>query len=237
MKNSVFISLVAVFAALNVVCDSIMGMPQLQSQVWFSWIFIATPITGIVLGPYAGFLSTLVGVMAGHSIYFRGLEEFIFTIGAPVGVMMTGFLFRGNWKLPLTYYVVLFAAYFLTPVAWQLPLWGMWNVYLAFFSLLATILVMAKKDLWNPDSKSLFYMAPLCTFIGLEADVLFRIFVLIPCQTYYVIYGWSADILASIWTLAAFITPIQVAMSMTVTLAVIPPLVKVLKKAGWFSVR
>jgi hypothetical protein len=232
MRRSRFLALVAVFASINVVFDSLMGLPQLSSGVWYSWIFIVEPINGIVLGPYAGFLSSLIGVMIGHSIYFRDPYEFLFTFGAPIGAMVSGFLFRGRWKIVLTYYTALLGIYFITPVAWQLPIWGMWDIYLAYVILLVVSVMMARKGSWNPKPKGLLYIIALSALIGLEADILFRIFVLIPCQTYRLFYYWDAKALIPIWVLGAAETPIRVAMSILVTTTVGPPLIKVIKKTG-----
>jgi len=235
MKKSQFVSLVAVFASLNIVLDSLMGLPQPSSGVWFSWIFVSAPITGIVLGPYAGFLSTLIGVMIGHCIYFQGPYEFLFTLGAPIGAMVSGFLFRKEWKAVLTYFTVLLTMYFITPVSWQLLLWGMWDTYLAYAALIFVILLIAKPGSWKPESKGLRGIVALCTFIGLEADVLFRIFVFIPCQTYRLLYNFSVIELQSIWVAGAAETPIKAAMSIVVAAIAVPPLIKVLRKMGLFS--
>lgn len=232
MRKSQFLALVAVFASINVVFDSLMGLPEFSSGVWYSWIFIVTPITGIVLGPYAGFLSSLIGVMIGHSIYFRDVYEFLFTLGAPIGAMVTGFLFRGRWKVVLAYYTALLGIYFITPIAWQLPIWGMWDVYLAYAVLLVVAVMMAWKGSWNPKSKGLLYAIALSAFIGLEADILFRIFVFIPGQTYRLFYDFNVEILRGIWVMGAAVTPIKVAISILVTTTVGPPLIKVIRKIG-----
>jgi hypothetical protein len=232
MRKSQFLALVAVFAAINVVFDSLIGLPELSSGVWYSWIFIVEPINGIILGPYAGFLSSLIGVMIGHSIYFRDVYEFLFTLGAPIGAMVAGFLFRGKWKMILTYYTALLGIYFITPIAWQLPILGMWDVYLAYFILLVVAVMMARKGSWSPESKGLLYVIALSALIGLEADILFRIFVLIPGQTYRLFYALGEEALIPLWVEAAAITPIKVAISILVTTTVGPPLVKVIKKTG-----
>lgn len=235
MKKSQFVSLVAVFASLNVVLDSLMGLPELSSGVWFSWIFIAEPITGIVLGPYAGFLSTLIGVMIGQCIYFRGPYEFLFTLGAPIGAMVSGFLFRKEWKKILAYFTALLMVYFITPMSWQLPLWGMWDTYLAYAALILAIVLITKPKLWKLKSKGLIYTVAMCVFIGLEADVLFRIFVFIPCQTYRLFYDYGVETLRSIWIAGAAETPIKVAISIVVTTIIGPPIIKVLRKLGLLS--
>ena len=144
LKDSAFVSLVAVFAAFNVVCDSLVGPPLPFSGVWYSWIFISEPLTGIILGPLAGFFSSFIGVMIGHVIFFRGAEEFLFTLGAPIGTMISALIFSGKWKIVLLYYLVLLGAFFATPIARQLLFWGMWNVYLAFGFVFVVILLAEK---------------------------------------------------------------------------------------------
>jgi len=215
------------FASLNVVCDSLIGLPQLSSGVWYSWIFMIEPITGIILGTYAGFISTLIGVIVGHFIYFRGIHEFLFTIGAPVGAMVSGLMFRGRWKPVLAYYTVLLLAYFVTPLAWQLPIWGMWNTYLAYLCLV--VLTTLGRGVLKLESNKPSYALALSAFIGLEADILFRIFIFIPCQTYQLFYGFTVEALQLIWLTAAFVTPVQVAMSALATVILGPPVIRVLR--------
>lgn len=216
VKKSRFVSLVAAFAAINFICDAIV-FPQLSEGVWYGLVFISEPITGIVLGPYAGFLSTFIGVMVSHVISPRGVEEFLFTIGAPIGAMVSGLMFTGGRKKVLVYYSVLLTSYFITPVAWQLPAWGMWDVYLAYIALLVIILLVAAKggSMREMNRNPVFLAA--YAFVGLEADVLFRIFLFIPCQTYRFLYGLPVEALQAIWVAGAVVTPIKVAISALVT--------------------
>jgi len=234
-KESTFVSLIAVFAAFNIVCDSLIGPFLDISSVWYSWIFIAAPINGIILGPYAGFLSSFIGVMVGHSIYFRGPPEFLFTVGATIGAMISGLIFKGKWKIPLIYYLALLGAYFVTPVSWQLPLWGMWDVYLAFGCLLFLIVAVRKwKGFWDTKSTGLrlSYIVALCTFIGLEADVLFRIFILVPCQTYRLIYTLDVSELQWWWAAGAIETSVKAALSTLVNIMITPPIIMAVRKMG-----
>lgn len=213
--DSRFVALVILFGALTVVVDAIPGIPQFTEGVWYSWIFVMTPLTGLVVGPSAGFLATAVGVLIGHTLYFRGFSEFLFTLGAPVGCMVTGLIVRGRWRPVLAFYTVLFAAYFLTPTAWQLPVWGMWDTYLAYAGLGVLALLMARGSrVFTSHAPRLL---PLAAFIGLEADVLFRIFLFVPLQTYRTIYGLPVDVLQLIWTAGALVTPVQVALSVVAT--------------------
>jgi len=223
------VAIVAVFAALNVITDSFGGLPS--SGIWSSWNFLMEPLTGIILGPLLGFAATVMGVMIGHYIYFRDAYEFLFTMGAPIGAAVSALLFRGKWKPVLGYYTILFAAYFLTPVAWQLPFWGMWDTYIAF-AILLVVIFLIKKGLWKHESTRLPIVLAVIAFVGLEADVLFRIFVFIPCQTYRLFYGLNVEDLQYIWGSGAIITPIKVALSSIATVTIGHPLLETLRKAG-----
>ena len=234
ISKSKMVAIVAVFAALNVVTDSFASLPEFPSGVWYSWNFLMTPLTGIVLGPLLGFASSSIGVVIGHYVYFIDAFEFLFTIGAPIGAAVSALVFKGKWKPVLIYYIALFAAYFATPVAWQLPLWGMWDTYLAFALLVATIFLM-QKGLWTLESKKLPIILAVAAFIGLEADVLFRIFLFIPCQTYNTFYGFNLEALQGIWAGGAVITPIKVVLSTVTTVAIGHPLVRILRKAAFLT--
>lgn len=194
------------------------------------------PITGIVIGPYAGFLSSFIGAMIGHSIYFRGPYEFLFTLGAPIGTMVSGLMLKGRWKTVLVYYTGLLAAYFVTPITWQLPIWAMWNIYIAYVFLLLMIgTKLVNRNLWNRGFRGLLFNIVIYSFIALEADVLFRIFLLIPCQTYRLFYELTPQALLPYWYAGAAETPIKVAISVLVTSIVGPPLIKVLREMGIHS--
>ena len=234
MRKSQFLALVAIFACINVISDSFMSLPEFPSGVWYSWNFLVHALTGIVLGPFAGFTATFIGVIIGHCIYFIDVYEFLFTMGSPIGAMFSAFLFRGKWKLVLVYYTALFVAYFVTPIAWQLPIWGMWDTYLAYAILIAAIL-MIRKRFWEHGSKRLPFVLAVSAFIGLEADVLFRIFIFVPCQTYQLFYGFGVETLQLIWIVGAVGTPIKAALSSLFTVVVGLPLVKTLKKSSLFD--
>ena len=233
-EKSTFVSLIAIFAAFNVICDSLVSSPLPYSGVWHSWIFILEPLTGIILTPLASFFSALIGVMIGHFVNFLDVYEFLFTLGAPIGAVISSLIFRGKWSIALIYYTALLGAFFVTPVSWQLPFWGMWDVYLAFICLLITSVMVKKwKTLWNTKSSSrLIYILALSTFIGLEADVLFRIFILIPCQTYQLFYNWDVNALQGIWVLGAVETSTKAALSTIIAATVGLPIITAIRKMG-----
>jgi len=219
MNLSRRLALISTFAAIVAIVDSIPGIPQFESGVWYSWVFLLTPLVAFILGPMDGFFSLLVGVIIGHYVYFRGPYEFIFTLGAPIGAFIGGLTFQNRNRIPIIYYTILILVYFLTPIAYQLPIWGIWDVLLAFCILLIFNLLL------NSKSRLL-----ICSLICLEADVLFRIFVFVPLNTYQTFYGFTLEIMRIIWIGGALITPIQVGLSLIFTSFTYPYVVKVVEK-------
>jgi hypothetical protein len=224
------ISLIVLFAVISIVLDS-MVTPGFSSGIWFGWIFLMSPISGIVLGPRDGFLATLISVLIGHSLVFReSIFEFVFTIGAPIGSAITGMVFRVERIKILVYYTALLTAYFLTPVTRQLPLWGMWDVYLTYILLLVMIIFKRRRvDIMRNPKIAVI----VSTFLGLESDILFRIFVLIPGRGYNIFYGFTTEMLVMIWSIPApIITPIKVIISIFLATLLIPSIFRTLKANG-----
>jgi hypothetical protein len=63
----------------------------------------------------------------------------------------------------------------------------------------------------------------LATFTGLEADILFRILVLIPCNGYSVFYSLTPEVLKAIWAVSApLITPFKVVLSTIISVLLVP---------------
>lgn len=186
------------------------------------------PIVGIVLGPYDGFISTLIAVMIGHWLFPREtIYEFIFTLGAPIGSMMSGFMFRGDWKKVFAFYTTMLVFYFITPVSWHLPIWGMWDVFVAYVILLALGVAISTRG-----SDEIKHLSPFAVsaFIGLEADILLRIFILVPCQTYQFFYSLTPEALVAIWSVPApLITPFKVLLSTFTATLITPQIMRILK--------
>jgi len=94
---------------------------------------------------------------------------------------------------------------------------------------------MIRKGLWEHRSRRLPFLLAVSAFVGLEADVLFRIFIFVPCQTYQLFYGFSVETLQLVWIAGAVGTPIKAALSTLLTVVAGHPLVKTLKKANLFD--
>ena len=157
------------------------------------------------------------------------IYEYMFTIGAPVGSMMAGFTFRGQVKRVFVYYTVMLGSYFATPIFTHLPIWGMWDSYVAYAILIVFCAILIIKG-----SEEIKRISPyaVSVFVGLEADVLLRIFILVPCQGYQFFYGWTVESLVAIWTVPApLITPFKVLLAAFVVTLIGPQIKRILGDA------
>jgi len=226
--SSRFVAFMAIFAALAAVLDSIPIIPGFYSGIWDSWLFLMSPLFGIILGPLGGAAAIAMGSFIGHLVYFRDPFELLFMWGAPLGAGIAGLVFQRKWKPVIIIYTGLLLAYFVTPVSWQLPLWGIWDV-LVGFGILVVFSVIANTRLWPEVGEHRNVIALLfATIIGLESDVLFRVFILVPCQTYWLFYGLSVEGLQILWWGAGFVTPLKVLMAVVIGLTIGFSLIRIL---------
>ena len=231
-SRSHLVAYIAVFLALAAVFDAIPIIPGLYSGIWASWIFLFHPLIGVLLGPFYGALAVGCGSLLGHFIYYRDPFEFLFMLGAALGSMCTALVYQRRWKPVLLIYTVLLTGYFLTPVSWILPIIGIWDILLGFILVLLYSLLLSRN--WWPRSVAqsqwlrLFFGA----IIGLETDILLRVFILVPGQTYWLFYGWTPAFLQFLWLTAGIITPTKVVIATLFTVTVGFSLLQILPQLG-----
>lgn len=219
-NRSRIVAYLAVFIALVTVFDVIPMFPGFYGGVWDSWIFLFAPIIGILMGPLYGLITVGFGSLMGHIIYFRDPYELLFMLGAVVGTVCAALIFQRRWKPVLLIYAVLLGGYFMYPVTWVLPLIGIWDILLAF-GLLLLFSLMISRNWWPSDHWANIWLRLLfAALIGLEADILFRVFVLVPGQTYWFFYLLTPEALYWMWLTAGIITPTKVALGTFFTITV-----------------
>jgi hypothetical protein len=230
LTGSRSITFTAIFAAMIAILDSIPIIPGFYSGVWDSWVFMLSPIIGILLGPVLGAIAVGLGGFVGHIVYFRDPLELLFMLGAPVGAGIAGLVYQQKWRSVFTIYSLLLLGYFITPVTWLLSLWGIWDVLVGFALILGFTVVSRLKKLSMGLMRSTATRLVLATVIGLESDILVRIFILIPCQTYWFFYGFTVEELQLMWLAAGFITPLKVILASIATVVIGLPLVRHFKE-------
>ena len=214
------ITLTAIFAAMVAVLDSIPMIPGFYGGVWDSWGFMLSPIIGILLGPVLGIISVGIGGLVGHLVYFRDPIELLFMLGAPIGAGVAGLVFEEKWKAACAIYSAMIVGYFITPVSWTLSLLGVWDVLFGFTLILAITVLTTLNKVRNGILSSTNLKMILATVIGLESDILARIFILIPGQMYWFYYAMPLEVLQGLWLVAGVITPIKVILAAIATIAI-----------------
>ncbi|MGY5853908.1 MAG: hypothetical protein RTU92_10105 [Candidatus Thorarchaeota archaeon] len=231
LKNSRLLTLSAVFAAMIAVLDMILT-PGFYSGIWDSLIFILSPLVGMILGPYAGALAVGIGTFTGHVLIFRDPFELVYMFGAPLGAAMAGFVYDREWRPVLGIYSALLFGYFIYPVSWELPLWGIWDILLGYVMLVLFTVITIRK-LWPSDAYGDTNLRViLATVIGLESDILLRVFILVPGQTYWLFYGFDVAVLQIIWLGAGFVTAFKVALAVSAGIIITVPLLLMLNREG-----
>jgi hypothetical protein len=80
---------------------------------------------------------------------------------------------------------------------------------------------MINRNLWPSDHwTSAWLLLLFAAIIGLEADILFRVFLLIPGQTYWLFYSLTPEALYWMWLTAGIITPAKVAIGTVFTITI-----------------
>ena len=214
------IAFVGVFAALHVI------LYFMSFGLWRNWAIYLEPIEGIVLGPWAGFSAALIGSVVARAI--KPVDVWMFGIVAePLGVLAAGFLAKGRWKPVIAIYAVMLTAYFVHPIGRWLPLWTILDILLAF----ALIYPVAKmsKNLFEENVKRLPISLVLVSFIGTVTDALARVFLLIPAG-FYMFFGWSPEVVYSIFVMGAVDSYIEDVLVVIVSLVVGVPLLLALRR-------
>lgn len=110
------IAVISIFTALYAVLRIIPSVPMIgTSGATFSLSDIIAPLYGIILGPYTGGLSVIIGsfiAMFGKPPVFLGLDF----LPATVAAVSTGLLIKKKWTYVITLNVILLAAFLIYPL-------------------------------------------------------------------------------------------------------------------------
>jgi hypothetical protein len=219
MQQTQKIALTAIFAALHTTLSLFPGPVDFRS-----WIILITPLEGIILGPAMGFSAASMGYLLGWFIRPRA-EPIIFGLGEPIGALTAGLIAQKKWPHALLLYTGMLLAFFAYPLTATIPIWTLWDTYIAFICIFI-FAIISRTQL----ARKLPILLGFAAFIGTEADVLTRIFILIPLNGYQW-WGIPAQLLPSIFILGAFQTPIEAVISVAAAIIIGVPLIKTLQKS------
>lgn len=228
LPRAVLPATTAIFAALHAALASFPG------PLFRSWMFFIMPIEGIVLGPGPGAVAAIIGGSIGCFNRGEAMILPIVALSEPVGAASAGLAFRGRWRELLGLYGLMLAAYFIHPLGRQLPAWCLWDIYIAFAAIGPACLIsgrLARREKLRAPELPL--AVALSTFVGLEADVLTRIFMLIPMFFYTILVPEPViETLTAWWIAGAFTTPIEALLGVAFSAWVVPPVLVALEQKG-----
>ncbi len=214
------IALVGVFATLHVV------LYLVSIDLWRNWSIYLEPLEGIILGPWVGFLSALVGSVIARAV--KPTDFWMFGIIAePVGVLACGLIAKGKWKPLLALYAVMLGAYFIHPLGRWLPIWTILDILLA----LALIYPVTKIyiNLFKEDIRRLAFLTSLIAFIGTVTDALTRIFLLVPMGL-HMVFLWFPETVYYVFVVGAVGSYIEDLIVVLVSFLIGGPILAMIRK-------
>jgi hypothetical protein len=171
-RNTKAIAAIAIFSALYAALRIIPTVPMIGTGATFHLSDILAPLFGILLGPYVGGISIIIGTFAaiglGTQVSFFGLDF----LPAFVVAVSLGFLVRGKWLQTVILNAFLLVAYAVNPLTSNFisTPWGtfpyLWMHIVAFITLLSPI--GRKAGRWVKSSKTVNITAgfAILAFIG-----------------------------------------------------------------------
>jgi len=229
-SKAIIISIIAIFAALDVALAAIPGW-------WINWAAIIKPLHGIMLGPIAGSLAAIIGGLIGNFFWPQTAVLSIFTwVPGILGAFAAGIMIKSErhnlWILLAMIYIAFIGAFYLHPVGRAVALLALYDKIIT----LALIFPTAKfvKKLKSNGSSNVKWLTPtlaLISFIGTEADDLVGN-VLFVFLELYKFFGIPIEDLPYIYMSGAIIMPGQRVLVAILATLVVVPLFKIFEKDG-----
>ena len=231
------IASIAVFSALYGVIRLVPLGPVIGLSAYFSVSDSLAPLYGILLGPFTGGLSIIIGTalgwLMGKPVSFLGLDF----LPALVNTVAIGFLIKRKWKPVVILNVALLAIFILSPyslIMVEIP--GIFYFPFFWMHIVALIVLISplrsKAISWIETLKSTYipWGIAILAFIGtmmqhLAGNLVYELIVGQP------IGGLTAEGFQGIWTAAFFAYPVERLALIIITVLVGTPLVRILKKS------
>jgi len=166
------IAVIAIFAALYAIISRLPGLPIIGVGTRIELTIILDPIVGILLGPWTGGLTSLLGNFVAWIIPTTTFYGLLNLPCGPIAAIVSGSLTRNtksaNWKFAVIVYAVLMGLWYLTPPGREL-------LYYPFlhWTAFALILIFREKihNLLNADANPKKVLgATICCFGGIMAN-------------------------------------------------------------------
>jgi len=166
------IAITAIFAALYAIISRLPGIPTIGGGSKIEPVVILDPIVGILLGPWIGGLTSLLGNFVAWIIPTTSFYGLLNLPCGPIAAIVSGSLARNgknaNWKFAAIIYAVLMGLWYLTPPGQEL-------LYYPFLHWTAFILILIFREkihsFLNADANPKKVLGTIvCCFGGIMAN-------------------------------------------------------------------
>ena len=231
------VALVAIFAALYYVLTLIapISIPTGVGNLDISFAALIASVIGLVLGPYLGTASALLGATIAWILPPSGGNLFglPFLLSPPLNALVTGLIFYKKWKFGFAVFGLLIIAFLLTPPIW--PVTENWFVAAAvlFDKIIALLMIIpvalfAKRISFA--KASLFYF--LLFFIGNQADNMWGSFIFATPMVYG-LFGYDVPLVRIAFLASPFLYPAVRLIQALIGMAIAVPLMQALSGTPW----
>ncbi|MGD0451815.1 MAG: ECF transporter S component [Candidatus Bathyarchaeia archaeon] len=235
------IALLAIFTALYIVLRFIPYSILIGGSGTLNFSDFLTPIIGIILGPYLGGLSVVIGNFAaigmGKPMIFNGLDF----IPDLMAVLATGFLTqqkRSRWAIVVALNASLLAIFLINPLTsifvFSVPY--AWLHIVAFIVLLTPISWLAAKWIYTINYRKIAAGIAILTFIGvmmqsLAGNILYEVIL------GQVLHLFSASSYILTWQAVFFVYPVERTFLVISAVLIGTPLIYLLNKVPFLNPR
>lgn len=231
------IALMAVFAALYYGASLIspfipaVGVPEITIKLEA----LLASIFGLLMGPYLGFLTALLGALVTWILPPSGGISYglPFLLSPPINALVVGFIFYKKWKNSFMVLASLILVFWFLPPSqplsefWYVSLATTWDKIIA----LALIFPVTRLAKFNSSKlQPLFYF--LLAFIGNQADNMWGADIFAVPIVYEGIFGInSIETVRFLFVVSPFIYPVIRIIQATIAMVIVIPLIKALESS------
>ncbi len=231
-----YIALIAIFSALYAILRYIPLGPMIGMPATFSFADALAPLLGILLGPFAGGISVIIGTFSaaalGKPLFFLGLDF----LPAFLNCVAMGLLIKRKW-IPVTIlYAVLLGIFLVSPYTLltvqvgSLAVPFVWLHVVALIVLISPLRAKAVDNIKKFNIPRLTLSLAVLVFIGtmlqhLTGNLLFQLILGPP------IGNWTVEQFAATWTLAFYAYPFERLLMVLIAVIIGVPLIVAVKRS------
>ena len=231
------VAMMAIFAALYYVLSLIapIRIPTGVGNLEISFAALIASVIGIVLGPYLGTASALLGASVAWILPPSGGSLFglPFLLSPALNALVTGLIFYRKWKYGFVVFAAFIVAFLFTPPIW--PVTENWLVAIAvLFDKIIALLMIVPVALFakqlSVGKASLFCF--LLFFIGNQADNMWGSFIFATPMVYG-LFGYTAADVQIAFLASPFLYPAVRIVQALIGMLIAVPLMQALKGTPW----